>query len=1563
MFRPLTRSLPLWRRAPRRGGAILLTCFSLITILMVLGLAFMMYAAKEKAVAQSHQEAASAAARTAPDPTDTINRFFSTLIYDVPDDHDPADSATPLLNAMRGHSIARSMYGSRYDFATALWAGSTVPWAGVGTFHDTTDPRTSPQGDRAFQVNYTLMMISGTPYLLDPEWTSARAVLANGPVPAFAGSTAGRSYVGKHAGYTYPDLKNLWLGARDPATGEVLTPSFHRDWLFGTLAPNNAKWRDATGKLFILRPRPLEHPNFPLVAPDADGVYRGDVQNLPGVVGVQKNDSLWMHIGLPQATLSNGRIVQPMVAPLILPLDGSFDQSTHGNQFTPTTLLHSPNGGYGPWGVNIGYALGTYGGTTASPAMPLPAALEADRRELIRNRRVAAYAAPATTPTPRNSYNPYATGQPLSTHAPVAWNGNAVAFALPTGNSISGLPTFTNFQSDNASVPGHPVEYNPNEWLDRSDPFANPSSPVYPYSDLKRLSLRYAFTPDWYLQAFATKTAPTAFLGDQATYPYVPVANATTRSIHRLDPVHARRLLINPKTNSLDRVALVPNFVRRDGTNALALNAGNGPTKPGLLFQAAPAPVYPGPQPRGAITDFAGDNLWVNAQAALGSVNLNRPVADYRTDLTQPLSQTNVLNTAQADADRQQLAKDIFARLVVALGAAAQVTFDPVQGVVITLPQPGVLALPGVPGTFTQSQYDALRYLAQVAVNLVDYIDNDDVNTVFVWNPDPLTGIADFTSATAIGDRVVFGVEKPRLVINEGYSEIVNDPNDPVNGNGNGMGGNLPPVGPAHVRVWVELLNPTSAPNPGTALGDGSVVLNAYRIEMRRADRQTVAAGSRDAAPNTQNDFLFNNPANTTGNFETTAGAPDAVFTFPQTPAANTPGAVGPNNSAYSPAANALPVNGFVLVGPPTVARGDDFAPNGGVWQNKVESGAPTNAPGSGAMGYTMTLPGAGVVTNPEFKRNIVLLRRLANPHLPAGPTNPYVTVDMMDYVPSFDSIHRLTGGGLNRSARGMMNANPAGYDPSGARFAVGKVQPFAGRSVATVPVGAGNHNVYNNNNARTVASTLETSMVRDQTTANGNNQPRHTFGRHNGNAGQLATATVNNPGGVSATLSDTIQLPFDWLVHMDRPLETLGDVFQARDCKPHLLTTEFVVNIPPPSAAPAPPAGLYYDLSAPRWRFLDNGLARGLEYLTVKPPDYRVAHGGRVGGKINVNAMQDRRVAQGLFDPPATHPYGFDLDFVNNAVWEQWMYTRTPLQTRNTASGMATDQVRVPVPTSSVSDQNGGLDRPFYSFGAPAAAGGGSFAFGTGGNSDQTILRRSSDIVPPYLSLAGGNAYTQNEPMRKTIGSVTTVSHQFVVYVTIGYFEVTNPAAPGWPTGANAPPPPPQFGAEVYDKIPGDMRQKYMAVVDMSNLGLKAHPVANDPDPHAQGRPFFSALIDTARPANPTFSIAYTRHDNSNAANPVLYIASDGVETAIVGGPAGTGTQLVIGSGLDVQYVTVLAVGSVPGQITVTGLSRPAWAGTCVSNVRPGYAGPQVAFDYNSAKYKPVIPYVERLR
>ena len=78
--------------------------------------------------------------------------------------------------------------------------------------------------------------------------------------------------------------------------------------------------------------------------------------------------------------------------------------------------------------------------------------------------------------------------------------------------------------------------------------------------------------------------------------------------------------------------------------------------------------------------------------------------------------------------DRQELAKDIFARLVVATGASA--SYMKWNG--YCLPNP---LIDGGLGVAPNPDYDALRYLAQLAANIVDYIDGDDVATTFVWNP------------------------------------------------------------------------------------------------------------------------------------------------------------------------------------------------------------------------------------------------------------------------------------------------------------------------------------------------------------------------------------------------------------------------------------------------------------------------------------------------------------------------------------------------------------------------------------------------------------------------------------------------------------------------------------------------------------------------------------------------------------------------------------------------------------------------------------------------------------
>ncbi len=169
--------------------------------------------------------------------------------------------------------------------------------------------------------------------------------------------------------------------------------------------------------------------------------------------------------------------------------------------------------------------------------------------------------------------------------------------------------------------------------------------------------------------------------------------------------------------------------------------------------------------------------------------------------------------------------------------------------------------------------------------------------------------------------------------------------------------------------------------------------------------------------------------------------------------------------------------------------------------------------------------------------------------------------------------------------------------------------------------------------------------------------------------------------------------------------------------------------------------------------------------------------------------------------------------------------------------------------------------DRPFLPLGTPTVPSGGhatlgssATAFAGGIGIDDTLLRRN----PPgtgqsYLTLpASANVthpYQQNEAARKIINNVTTVSHTFAVWVTVGYFEVVTETpvrpAPALPNIV-------QLGKEYYREAPADTRYKFFAIVDRSNVGLDPSyqvPSNRIAFANATVRPFFT----TVEPLNPT--------------------------------------------------------------------------------------------------------------
>lgn len=1598
MFRPLVRS---HRRPHRRGTSFTLIVVVMISFAAAVGTAFALFAGQTLRISRANLEGQGGGAlpvpRT-PEPASAVNRFFGSLIYGV-----NTDSNEDLTNALRGHDIARSIYG--LDPSLPPGQFSTTPWAGVGTFREGISvPLPGGQtltGDRSAVVNYTQMAFgptgSAVPFLLDPEIRGLRTFTGNTRGPLTVGP--GREYVGKHAGYSFPDLKDFFAGALDPATGQVLVPSFHRPWLWNTTAgtttftldPNNPNWTNNEGRLKTLRPRPAEHPNFPRVPPNADGTYTGDVQNWPGGYTFvfdqanpndttqwkffAKNDSLWMHIGLPPVQFGN-RKLQPLVAPLIVPLDGLLNASAHGNIFGPNGA-HVSHTGYGPWEVNLAALLGTDWTAVVNARGP------AQQRNGVVTAR---------------AYHPYS-NSPLPAYSPVAWNGNQVArWTYPATNSLSGQPVYpaapNDYQSNNAVVNNHPSLFSPAEWTANSTP-----ARTFPLSDVKRMHLRYAFAPDWYLLSDLATTAPNALrrsvdAGGNELFPFTFASSVNTEHRYRLDPVHANRALVTTRGFGLDRPKVAPNFVNRDGANALNFGADN---KAAALF-TTPSPFpAPGVAARGTtFSDFPSDTRWVNQMAALGSVDLNRPLADYRVNPNRTLAFVDTTgarnvtpaSSVQADNDRRKLAHDIFVRLAAATGAGLQISLTGVE-----YPQYQYTVPPGLPA----AQFNALRYLAQLAVNVVDFRDDDDISTAFVWNPitpgDPMNA-ANFGGAE-IGNRVVFGFEKPRVVINEVYSEITNNPADRPQGN---VGD--PELSPARIKFWAELLNPSNTANPnantsGTPVSplDDAVSLAAYQIEIARASRLTGLVPPPATAEDTV--AALSQPNNITGEFGPTPASgvpdrrPDARFTIALLPtAARTVTDVSPNDNTYTPppATPFLHSKGIVLVAPPEEAvkpGAEEFNTTGStVWTagNTVRSPALDAAPtAAGAnpspgMGYTLPLAGGATLVpgTAEFRRHVVTLRRLANPYIPlpnngiTAADNPFITTDVMDYVPSFDAVHRLAG--LNDRRSGG-----AGYDPVDDRFAVGKVQAYAGHSAAT-PVGPRNYNSY----------TFPNSMVLNQTAADATGSrsaPRNTFGRHNGN-GNAAPANTFVPG-ATATLANNerIMTPFDWFVHPDRTLVNQIELFQVRDTPSHRVTDQFLLS-------GAAPSGVNYESGFARWTQTNNGIARALEYLTVKPFTAGVAHGGRVPGRVSVNALPDQRVLNAVLDPQPGN--FFDAGFVNTNAWAQWMGSR------NARTVGAVDGVANNVPLASLGTANvavapgqsiydgpgGGTNRPFLSFGAPAVNGPGTFAYSDPNytTDEQTILRSGTIGAPPALYTgfpvngtvtAFGATSVPPEPVRKILNNVTPVNHTYVVFLTVSYFEIDGTVDLGG--GVTMP----RLAHEAGVNLPGDMRQKFIGVIDMSNMAI---------DPTTSGQaatPFFTTLEQTARPGAPgattaTLNIGYAAYTPGSLTNqPQLFVTAEGQQgpgqpfqiVAEVPGPGGTpGTQLVLGYGVDQQLVIVTGIDpTVAGQITVRtatgGAFRTAWGGSSVSNAVAGYPGPQPGFRYNDPTFKPVLAFLERVR
>ena len=251
-----------------RDGMILLVVLALLTLFAILGITFVLYS---ESVALAARYGSTGRIPTTPDmdPYDCFSLFLGQAIYDV---NDGPNYQQGLVSALRGHSLARNMYG--WNSAVAP-AGNTVPFNGIGRLHfkysstgANGDPVTAPiNGLDDWQlINYQSFRTLDGNLIRDPEYFGIRNSVA----------PAGHTYMGGlNPTYTYPDQNNLFLGAIRASDGVVIARSYHRDYspasapsIRSTLARSCPTQTGALAsssvaglKYIVLRPRPVDNPD------------------------------------------------------------------------------------------------------------------------------------------------------------------------------------------------------------------------------------------------------------------------------------------------------------------------------------------------------------------------------------------------------------------------------------------------------------------------------------------------------------------------------------------------------------------------------------------------------------------------------------------------------------------------------------------------------------------------------------------------------------------------------------------------------------------------------------------------------------------------------------------------------------------------------------------------------------------------------------------------------------------------------------------------------------------------------------------------------------------------------------------------------------------------------------------------------------------------------------------------------------------------------------------------------------------------------------------------------
>ncbi len=411
-----------------------------------------------------------------------------------------------------------------------------------------------------------------------------------------------------------------------------------------------------------------------------------------------------------------------------------------------------------------------------------------------------------------------------------------------------------------------------------------------------------------------------------------------------------------------------------------------------------------------------------------------------------------------------------------------------------------------------------------------------------------------------------------------------------------------------------------------------------------------------------------------------------------------------------------------------------------------------------------------------------------------------------------------------------------------------------------------------------------------------------HTFFRHNGQGTLLTNAGL------------TLTQPFDWLVHLDRELTSPIELLNLSAYKPHELMQQFVIGKATPQK--------FQQLAD--WGNDNTRLHRALNLFETRSRVVGIA--GRVPGKVNINTIWDEPIWQSIC--AANSANTFTTDDVH-LLWQKLTNSRTP------AGSPATRL-----------DQ----DRPFWPSAVPIDPNP-SNQFTQGSGIAKTLLRidptdsTTELLAPKFASLdlaSQSHPYIRRELLSKIHSQLTTRSNVFAVWMTIGYFEVTDASSR-----------PVKLGAELGLNDGTNIRHRFFSIIDRSNL-------ATDPsNPRLQGsRPIF---------------FSYEPAPDATGVDPV----TPGHVTAIIPAISYNGTTLrgsyddsawelqpndrmLVDTGLNQESVPVQIISFTPGvgaKICMSfNLPHSRGCSMMIANTKLGNPGPQPGFNVRDQRYSGVV-------